>query len=307
MTSPKQIEANRANAARSTGPRTDAGKAVVSQNAVRHGLRAQRIVIEGESRAAFEDFRNRLTAEYAPADTVERLLVDRIAAGFWRLRRTGRIEAEMFDAMRRLLAAETASNTPYGDDLRFGDIISQESAASDMFRVDDHEAVDDESPFFDPKALPAAIKSMKQRFPHDWPLYECLSELQQTFSDLAEVPQDRHSIPAFRHYLEGLSELLSTTDDTQQQYGDAIDQVIVFLESLEQTIPPRRQPTLGKTLYCDFKGPDSLGKFTRYESQIERSLYKALHELQRLQARRQTGQTAVPIAVDLNITADNTP
>lgn len=48
MTSQKQLEANRQNALRSTGPRTADGRAAVSQNAVRHGLRAQRVVIEGE-------------------------------------------------------------------------------------------------------------------------------------------------------------------------------------------------------------------------------------------------------------------
>jgi hypothetical protein len=101
-----------------------------------------------------------------------------------------------------------------------------------------------------------------------------------------------------------LSELLSKTDDTQQKYLDGLNHAIVFLEYLEKSIVQRRKPTLGKTLYRDFKGPDSLGKFTRYESQIERSLYKAMHELQRLQAKRQNHPVSPPIAVDIQMSGD---
>ena len=49
---------------------------------------------------------------------------------------------------------------------------------------------------------------------------------------------------------------------------------------------------------CD----DSLAKLSRYETSIERSLYKALHELQRLQASRKGQPVAVPVAVDIDVT-----
>ena len=78
MTSQKQIEANRRNALKSTGPTSPSGRAVVSQNAVTHGLRAQRIVIEGESQQEFNDFRNLLVEQLTPANPLETLLVDRI-------------------------------------------------------------------------------------------------------------------------------------------------------------------------------------------------------------------------------------
>lgn len=304
MTSEKQIEANRRNAACSTGPQSADGKAVVSQNAVRHGLRSQWVVIEGESQAEFDDFRNRLIAQLTPADSLEMFLVDRIAAGFWRLRRTGQIEAEMFDAMRQSLAAESRPNMICSPDLRFGDIFSEADAASCTFTDDDNDAIDDEFPFSDRKALPAAVAGMKRRCQHHPRLYNCLSALEETFSALAEIPQDRHSIPAFRQYIQGLSELLSKTDDTQQEYLDGLNHAIVFLEYLEKTIARRQKPTLGKTLYRDFKGPDSLGKFTRYEAHIQRSLFTAMHELQRLQAKRQNHPVSPPIAVDINLSGD---
>ena len=47
MTSFLQIEANRRNALRSTGPRTKTGRAVASGNALKHGLTAERIILFG--------------------------------------------------------------------------------------------------------------------------------------------------------------------------------------------------------------------------------------------------------------------
>jgi hypothetical protein len=54
MTTEKQNEANRINAQKSTGPRTDEGKQRSSQNALKHGLLAKRSVIPGEDPAEFD-------------------------------------------------------------------------------------------------------------------------------------------------------------------------------------------------------------------------------------------------------------
>src|SRR5205807_417954 len=49
MATIKQIEANRRNALKSTGPKTPGGKAAVRLNALRHGLRAHAVVLPGEN------------------------------------------------------------------------------------------------------------------------------------------------------------------------------------------------------------------------------------------------------------------
>lgn len=53
MASERQIAANRLNAGRSTGPRTPEGKAVVSQNAVTHGLTSYGGLLPGENPKIF--------------------------------------------------------------------------------------------------------------------------------------------------------------------------------------------------------------------------------------------------------------
>ena len=57
----------------------------------------------------------------------------------------------------------------------------------------------------------------------------------------------------------------------------------------------------GMALSSDFANYDSYGKFTRYESSLERGLYKALHELQRIQAIRSGGNVPAPIVLDIDV------
>jgi hypothetical protein len=97
MASAAQIVANRSNAQRSTGPRTPEGKAVVAQNAVKHGLLAQEVVVKGEDPAEFEFYREQMLAELAPLGQMESMLAHRIVGLSWRLRRAERLQAAAFD------------------------------------------------------------------------------------------------------------------------------------------------------------------------------------------------------------------
>ena len=97
MTSQKQIEANRRNAQKSTGPRTPQGKARSSRNAVKHGLTATRVVMFDEDGEEFEGIRQQLVEELAPGGGFSAILAGRIAAASWRLKRAGKIECEMME------------------------------------------------------------------------------------------------------------------------------------------------------------------------------------------------------------------
>jgi hypothetical protein len=100
MASKKQIEANRRNAKKSTGPKTPAGKARSAQNAIKHGLTSRRVVLADENEAQFNELRMNLHEDLAPQSQLETLLVNRIAAQQWRLARVPAIEAEVVAALR---------------------------------------------------------------------------------------------------------------------------------------------------------------------------------------------------------------
>jgi hypothetical protein len=86
---------NRANAQRSTGPRTEAGKQRSSLNALRHGLTARIAVLPSEDSAGFEGHVQQFLDEYQPATPTETQLVHELANTAWRLNRVPFLEAEV--------------------------------------------------------------------------------------------------------------------------------------------------------------------------------------------------------------------
>jgi hypothetical protein len=97
MTSYRQIEANRRNALKSTGPRTEAGKQVSRLNAVRHGLTAETVISALEDAEDYKAFEAAITADYDAQSAVERELVLRLASVLWRLRRATTMESGLFE------------------------------------------------------------------------------------------------------------------------------------------------------------------------------------------------------------------
>jgi hypothetical protein len=97
MTSIKQIEANRRNSLKSTGPKTETGKRASRCNAVRHGLTAETVVGTLEDAEDYKGFEAAVTADYDAQSAVERELVLRLASLLWRLRRATTIETGLFE------------------------------------------------------------------------------------------------------------------------------------------------------------------------------------------------------------------
>ncbi len=94
----KQTKANRRNAQKSTGPRTDDGKKASRMNALKHGLSAKQIVIPGENPEEFRILHQRLMDDYAPQTTLEEQLIDLIAGDIWRLKRIAIFEPTILAA-----------------------------------------------------------------------------------------------------------------------------------------------------------------------------------------------------------------
>lgn len=97
MSSLKQIEANRRNALKSTGPTTPEGKASSRRNAVRHGLTAETVIAALEDAEDYQAFEAAVIADYDAESAVERELVLRLASVLWRLRRATGIETALFE------------------------------------------------------------------------------------------------------------------------------------------------------------------------------------------------------------------
>jgi len=97
MTSYRQIEANRRNALKSTGPKSEEGKQASRCNALRHGLAAETVIGSLEDAEDYKAFEAAITADYDAQSAVERELVLRLASILWRLRRATTMETGLFE------------------------------------------------------------------------------------------------------------------------------------------------------------------------------------------------------------------
>jgi hypothetical protein len=112
--SDRRLAANRANAAFSTGPRTQAGKAASSRNAVSHGLTASKLTIfNWESPEKYAQLRDDYYTRFCPIDTSESDVIDRLVDSTWRRRRALVIETTLFDM--EISATQEATEDKYGE------------------------------------------------------------------------------------------------------------------------------------------------------------------------------------------------
>lgn len=101
MTSFKQIEANRRNALKSTGPTTEAGKQRSRRNAMRHGLTGETVIDALEDAEDYKAFEISITSAFDAQTAVERELVLRLASVMWRLRRSTAIETGLLEIAKQ--------------------------------------------------------------------------------------------------------------------------------------------------------------------------------------------------------------
>ncbi len=96
MSTQAQIIANQANSQHSTGPKTNAGKAISSKNNFRHGLTGPFVVLGWENQEDFRKLKNELLTEHQPATLTEELLVRDMAQSHWLRRRAVKLQDMCF-------------------------------------------------------------------------------------------------------------------------------------------------------------------------------------------------------------------
>jgi hypothetical protein len=127
MATQKQIEANRKNAKKSTGPQTTDGKSIVAQNALKHGLTAQKPLIPGEDPAHFAQFNDSMLAQFDPQGPLETVLANRIITLTWQLNRAPRLQAAAFKFMM-----EDIYQAPYDPEEHLGKTLENDFSGNQI-------------------------------------------------------------------------------------------------------------------------------------------------------------------------------
>ena len=119
----KQLEANRVNALKSTGPRSLEGKLQSRGNALKYGLTARKHLIVGDDPIEFEEYRDNLWCELQPKTVLQEEMVMQIITTGWKIRRyqmveTGLFNHEAFKAYEFNSLINFSSNTIYLEDFK---------------------------------------------------------------------------------------------------------------------------------------------------------------------------------------------
>ncbi|HEG43183.1 MAG TPA: hypothetical protein ENH94_03945 [Phycisphaerales bacterium] len=139
MATEKQINANRQNSLKSTGPNTPEGKSAVAQNSFKHGMYAAQGAFPGESQAEFDLHRDRIFEEYHPESPTEIMYTHRIASLSWRLRRSDRVQLAAVNSLHHShrnkpviklpsMLRPKKDDSPPPPDLELGDVIVKDFA-----------------------------------------------------------------------------------------------------------------------------------------------------------------------------------
>ena len=286
MATEKQQEANRQNAEKSTGPKTEEGKAIAKLNAIRHGILSEAVLItkgDGlERKETYLAFYNGLRDYFQPQGTMEDTLVEHIVVTLWRKRRVLRFE---LGCLRQQL-----------DDHR------QIAEAS--------EDEDDDYASHIPKTACERLAAAKKQLAHHQQEKQSLQEDYDILSDeevgnwadsyfkVAERKNFEAEEPKqVRDWLKGQG---LTEDQIRQELIQAEEAAIAEAQAEIKALEPQVELELERAaLLASLPAQGwQLDKIIRYEASLDRQLYKAINQLERLQRRRKGEDVPAPGVLD---------
>lgn len=301
-TSLVKAEASRKNALKSTGPKTPAGKKAVKWNALKHGLLSKEVIIQaGDGKESETDYRNmhaQLRQDLQPIGALEEMLVEKIAVCYWRL--------------RRILRCEVGEIRSHLDSVWLKLMFQR----LDQVRHDKQYALLDES---------------RQRFEKSTlgihHLIGVLDEVRGLAEEMGYVPEEARK-KLFQNFGTEENQLprwclvfsIMATEGPEkakedpEHYGDTpppeackgmilkfIDDEKEKLEDLKEIVKEKEEletePTLSRLAIPE---KNIVDKILRYDTTIERQLYRAMNQLERLQRQRKGETLPPPISVDLS-------
>jgi len=277
MSTRKKIESNRKNAQKSTGPRSQAGKVVVSQNARTHGLLSRNLIIEGESQEEFSAMLNLLRQEFQPVGMVENALIERVAISFWRQRRLVQAESAQVSINRQSLGPNQINEVCNALNLKSSDYTRFK------YSEDKYEGMEKE----EEREVDMIREEIKQ---HESFVNTCA-----------------HTDNPFAHLPKSLQKQLLTDNavDANQidsviknEYGSWAKMFEDYIESCKNFIDFHNFKVMSRLVLKSHTLPSQTDLLARYQTALDNDLYKALKALREAQQWRESKNiiTATPLS-----------
>ncbi len=303
MTSVKQAAANRRNAQRSTGPTTDAGRAVARLNAVKHGgLSPLPVIPNIEKSDEWQAHLAGMITSLSPVGHLETVLAERVALTLWRLQRLARYEREVTAvgqervvadvAERRRLSFSRSQGPDHPDDVR----ALLREAQRRLRAIESFYRLPDDTPLTGRQAdtiLHAVGEPTEEIDPETFEMPKVVP------NDVTWESFDAWTAGRVRQGIAAMAAAEGTSAD--DLLAGAHEHLRI--EAVKLKAESERVETDLDHLRRERLLPDGavVERIVRYEAHLGRQLAQALHELQRLQAARAGEPMSPPAALDVTI------
>jgi hypothetical protein len=285
-------------------PTTQSGKAVVCWNATRHGISSPAPVIPGiEEQVAWEDHRDGILESLQPEGHLELVLAERAALLSWRLNRVTRYETETIALSQKKAEDDLADRRRFAS--RILGAAHPEVVRSNLkVSRSDYRLLkrfpklqgDKHLSSFDADRILWAVMEVTDRVAEGEVAPEELLE-EISIPGVPENTQEWESYEGWsaRAVRAGIEAIATATDENPEELlevaTDSARRSIIGKEQAAEQVERDLERMSRERLLPDEK---TLDKVARYEAHLSRGLYKAMHELEALQARRTGG--AAPLA-----------
>ena len=293
MTTSKQIKANTANAQQSTGPKSKEGKAIVSKNAIKHGIFTNELIISaGDGKENIDNYNeilDNLASCLNPQNQMESLLVEKIAVDTWRL--------------KRILRFETGTIRLYMDDI-----------VSEFYRDTDWTGKKENTPVneinegvayhqdiieWNSKYIKCLKKGIVKFDSPEWKGYGIVSDIEEDIWTVIDLNRDvvlsGCEVDKFDNdelTLEEMRGLLKTAGFTDSRIrkelivylGNQSAESNLRITELKREYETNLRKIEVKSRLSGIPKTENIDKITRYEKTIQKSIFQNLAILKKLQS-----------------------
>lgn len=289
--SQKQIEANRRNARQSTGPRTPKGRAVAKMNALKHGILSTQVLVQGpnfsESRREFLELHRRFHDDLQPVGPVEEMLVDQIVTAHWRLRRA--LMAEAGEISLNIGVGRSDGGRPTHPRLLWmqwevlGDPVHSMRYSSEGVPV-----------------LIFWLEQVRERVEQEGELTEAATKIplggkpNRLTEELEELRQQLVSNPAG-------AEPEALRERNRQEVLEHLDIELGVLRRREARWAENKEAVRqARRVASVLPSLPVMNRVLRYETKLERQMYRAMAQLERMQRLRRGEAVPAPLSVEVS-------
>lgn len=288
----EQIAANKANALKSTGPKTPEGLAVSKMNALKSGIWSKVVLVQGlnfkENSRELETLCERFWQEYKPVGPTEEMLVDTIVRTHWRLRRALRAESGEIALSVDEGQWERSRRPPHWSWTESHG-ASQGDPVSDM-----NDSAEGNS------LMALWLDEIRVQVEKNGGLTEAATKI-PFFGKPNRLSRELEALRLrLSQNSDGASAAMSRAEIKAQALR-AIDLKLERLESRKAHCAEREAAEeAARQAAAVLPSPEVLDKIMRYETTLQRQLYRAMNQLERIQRMRQGEAVPAPLTMEVS-------